>query len=110
MKKISIIILLLTLFFNINVFAFPIPKDNKVKFDIIRKNKVIGFHEIKFAKNLENIILETTIEIEVKILFIPAYKFFHNSTETWKDNNLIKFVPTKPAPPVITILFFIFFS
>ena len=32
--------LLLLLLISANLYAFPIPKDNEVSFDIIRKNKI----------------------------------------------------------------------
>tara|TARA_B100000700_G_scaffold328212_1_gene445315 strand:+ start:4178 stop:4846 length:669 start_codon:yes stop_codon:yes gene_type:complete len=78
----------LLLFFYILIFSFtaysiPIPKDNKVIFEIIRKNKVIGTHEIEFNQINDKLIIDTNINIAVKILFFPAYKFFHTSREVW---------------------------
>jgi len=70
--------------------SFPIPKSGEVQFDIIRKKKVIGSHIIQFFDNENELLVKTTININVKILFIPAYKFFHNSTETWVDEEFIK--------------------
>ena len=91
MNLIKLIILISITFTNFNVFAFPIPKNNKVKFDIIRKNKIIGNHEIIFSKNKDEIIVETNINMEVKVLFIQAYKFLHESKEVWKDKNFVTF-------------------
>ncbi len=85
-----IIILLIITLINFSIYSFPIPKDSKVKFDIIRKNKVIGSHEIEFIKNDDILLVKTKINIEVKVLFIPAYKFSHQSTETWSEGNFIK--------------------
>ena len=91
MSLIRFIILILITCLNFSIFAFPIPKDNKVNFDIIRKNKIIGNHEIIFSRNENEVIVETNINIKVKLLFIQAYKFSHESKEIWKDNNFIKF-------------------
>ena len=90
MNSKNIIIIILTTFFCFYAHSFPIPKDGEVKFDIIRKNKVIGSHEIKFIENDDILLVETNINIEVKILFITAYKFEHQSTETWDKGNFIK--------------------
>ena len=90
MNSKNIIIFILTTFFCLHVQSFPIPKDGEVKFDIIRKNKVIGIHEIKFIENNGSLLVKTNINIEVKILFITAYKFEHQSTETWTKGNFIK--------------------
>ena len=45
--KIFIILILSILSFS--SFGFPIPKDNKATFDMIRKNKVIGSVETIFT-------------------------------------------------------------
>ena len=90
MVILRIVILLIVIFFSFNIYSFPIPEDGKVKFDIIRKNKVIGSHEIKFTENDDGLLVETNINIEVKILFITAYKFFHQSKEIWENGNFIK--------------------
>ena len=93
MKKIifnKYIIFIFILVFNFGAFSFPVPAEGEAKFEIIRKKKVIGTHEIYFMKKEDQIILETKINIDVKVLFFPAYKFFHESKEVWKDNNFIK--------------------
>jgi len=89
MKK-SLPYILFIFFFCNALYALPIPENNKVKFDIIRKNKTIGSHIIDFKKNDDLLIIETNININVKILFIPAYKFSHKSQEVWKNGNFLK--------------------
>ena len=69
--------------------AFPIPDDNEVSFDVIRKNKVIGNLTSKFIKDDENIVLHSVLDINIKILFIPAYKFFQETKETWRNGEFI---------------------
>tara|TARA_B100000029_G_scaffold512300_2_gene608555 strand:- start:3831 stop:4505 length:675 start_codon:yes stop_codon:yes gene_type:complete len=86
----KLIIIFFSILISINVVAFPLPENNKVKFDIIRKNKIIGSHEIAFKKEKDILFVETTININVKVLFIPAYKFYHNSIEKWIDNNFFE--------------------
>ena len=74
---------------SINAQVFPVPDDNEVNFDVIRKNKVIGNLTTKFFKENENLILHSILDIEVKVLFIPAYKFFQETKETWSNDNFI---------------------
>ena len=69
--------------------AFPIPDDNEVSFDVVRKNKIIGNLTSKFIKDEENIVLHSVLDINVKILFIPAYKFFQETKETWLNGEFI---------------------
>ena len=92
MINLRIIILLIITLFCFDIYSFPIPKNGEVKFDVIRKNKVIGSHEITFAENNDVLLVETNIDIEVKVLFISAYTFTHQSTETWINGNFTKIV------------------
>ena len=76
MKHFLIIFLSL---FSFNVFSqpFPIPENNEVSFDVIRKNKIIGSLVTKFIEEDDgNLILHSVLDIDVKVLFFPAYKFF----------------------------------
>ena len=92
MTNLIIIIFLVITLFNFNTYSFPIPKDDEVKFDVIRKNKVIGSHEITFTENNDVLLVETNIDIKVKVLFLSAYTFTHQSTETWINGNFTKIV------------------
>ncbi len=85
------ILFLFFIFFSLSIKAqvFPIPDDNEVNFDVLRKNKVIGSLTTKFLEENENLILHSVLEIEVKVLFIPAYKFFQETKETWRNGNFI---------------------
>ena len=88
--RIFLIISFLSIFLlNFSVYAIPIPKNNKATFDILRKNKIIGTHEILFSKTNGILSIETNVNVEVKILFVTAYTFSHISKEIWKDGNFI---------------------
>tara|TARA_Y100001970_G_scaffold41499_1_gene51294 strand:+ start:11163 stop:11837 length:675 start_codon:yes stop_codon:yes gene_type:complete len=84
------IIILFVLFINIPALSFPIPSDNKVSFDVIRKNKIIGSVNSEFEKENDKLKIRTILEIKVKLLFIPAYSFFQDTTETWVNEELIE--------------------
>ena len=85
------VLFLFFIFFSLSINAqvFPIPDDNEVNFDVVRKNKVIGNLTTKFITENENLILHSILDIEVKVLFIPAYKFFQETKETWNNGNFI---------------------
>ena len=86
----TIILLLVSLFIVYPVYAFPIPKDHKASFDIIRKNKVIGNVNTSFAKQDDKLLIHTIVNIHVKIFLLPDYKFFQETTETWLGDEFIK--------------------
>ena len=87
----KILFLLLFLFVSFSVNPFPIPKDNKATFDIIRKNKIIGSIITNFSEENNNLIIETIVNIKVNILFFPAYKFFQQSKEIWRNGEFVEF-------------------
>lgn len=82
--------LLLLLLISANLYAFPIPKDNEVSFDIIRKNKNIGSLITTFKKEDEKLQIRTILDIKVKVFLITAYKFFQDTTETWIEGEFVK--------------------
>ncbi len=92
MISLKITIFFIATLFCFNIYSFPIPKNGEVKFDVIRKNKVIGSHEITFTKNNEILLVKTNVDIEVKILFVSAYEFAHQSTETWINGDFTEIV------------------
>ena len=89
MRYLNLIIFTILLILPSITSAFPIPDDNEVSFDVIRKNKVIGNLTSKFIKDDENIVLHSVLDINIKILFIPAYKFFQETKETWRNGEFI---------------------
>ena len=89
MKYFQLFIIAVFFIFSLASNAFPIPDDNEVSFDVIRKNKVIGNLTSKFIKDDENIVLHSVLDINIKILFIPAYKFFQETKETWHNGEFI---------------------
>ena len=88
MKYIFIICLSL---FSFSVFSqpFPIPDDKEVSFDVIRKKKNIGSLISKFTENEDSIVIHSVLKINVKVLFFPAYKFFQETRETWKNGEFV---------------------
>ena len=86
----KIITVLLIYFLSFVVHSFPLPKENKATYDVIRKNKVIGSIETIFNNQDSILEITTVVDIEVKVLFVTAYEFYQTSKETWVDNEFIK--------------------
>ena len=87
-----LILILFIFFYSYNSWSITIPKDGKATFDFIRKNKKIGSITSIFIEEDDKLKIHTIVDIKVKVLFIPAYKFFQETTEIWKDNELIEIV------------------
>ena len=86
----KIITVLLIYFLSFAAQSFPLPKENKATYDVIRKNKVIGSIETIFNNQDSILEITTVVDIEIKILFVTAYEFYQTSKETWVDNEFIK--------------------
>ncbi len=86
MKKYFLLLLLI----SANLYAFTIPKDNEVSFDIIRKNKNIGSLITTFKKEDDKLQIRTILDIKVKVFLITVYKFFQDTTETWIEGEFVK--------------------
>ena len=87
-----LILILFIFFYSYNSWSITIPKDGKATFYFIRKNKNIGSITSIFTEEDNKLKIHTIVDIKVKVLFIPAYKFFQETTEIWKDNELIEIV------------------
>jgi len=84
------ILTLCFIFYTFSSWSFPIPKDGKASFDVIRKNKIIGNVTSNFIKDEETLKIHTIVDITVKVLFITVYEFFQETTETWIDKEFIE--------------------
>ena len=88
MKNIIILIVSLISFSTFSQ-PFPIPDDKEVSYDVIRKKKTIGSLVSKFIEEDDKIVLHSILDINVKILLFPAYKFYQETKETWVDGNFV---------------------
>ena len=61
---------------------------NKIEFDVIRDGQKVGQHTTRFQTKEDNLIVETQMNIKVKIFSIPIYTFNYESTEVWSDDIL----------------------
>jgi len=88
MRYLLILLLLLISGYATAENTYYIPENNEIKFDIIRKNKIIGKHIITFNKNGERLTINIDVNIKVKFGFITIYKYSHQNTEEWENGQL----------------------
>jgi hypothetical protein len=67
----------------------PITNGPPVNFEIYRGSSDIGRHTVAFARDGENLIVTTEIEMKVKIAFITAFRYEHRAREVWRDGRLV---------------------
>ena len=74
MIRLLIIIIISLISFQCFANNLLIPKNGEILFDIIRKDKNIGFHHFKFRESNNQIIVEIDVDIQVKLGFLTIYK------------------------------------
>ncbi len=65
-----------------------------MRFDILMADDVIGYHQVEFDGFGDELLVETRIEIEVKLLFLTLFEYSHRSAATWKADRLEAFAST----------------
>ncbi|MEM8636546.1 MAG: DUF6134 family protein [Pseudomonadota bacterium] len=64
-----------------------------IAFEVLRKGKPFGTHSVAFeALDDGTLRVSNDIDLQVKFGPITAYKYRHESTETWRDGSLIELV------------------
>ena len=72
-------------FFSMMLLCCSVYAD-QINFQVQLNDKDIGFHEF----NVQNNRISNKAQFDVKLWFIPAYKYRHTATEVYKDNCLIQ--------------------
>jgi len=88
-------------FLSIILFLFFIPSAishnehykniNFLEYELYRNNEPIGFHNYKFERNGENLKVSSIIDFKITKLGIDLYKYYVESTEEYKSDQLIKY-------------------
>jgi hypothetical protein len=73
----------------ISLGALAARAEAPITFTVIRKGDDIGTHTITFEKKGDTLKVDIKTRIAVKVLFVTAYKFSFDGTETWKDGKLV---------------------
>lgn len=60
----------------------------RLAFDVWRNGERVGEHLVVFHSDGDALKVRTQVGIEVKVLFLKAYRFTHSSTAVWHDGRL----------------------
>jgi hypothetical protein len=69
-------------------WAAGVPEGRVLAFDIMRNGEAIGTHTYHFKKSTDRTEVWIKTYIDFRLLFIPIYKFEHESREVWRDGRL----------------------
>ncbi|MEL0113206.1 MAG: DUF6134 family protein [Rickettsiales bacterium] len=68
--------------------AAGVPESGVLAFDIVRNGTPIGTHTYRFDQSGDRTEVRIKTDIDFRLLFIPVYRFEHESREVWKDGKL----------------------
>ena len=60
-----------------------------ITFTVLRDSAPIGTHRVSFSRAGSGIAVEIAIDLEVRLLSIPVYRYTHRSSERWEDGRLV---------------------
>lgn len=66
----------------------------KLAFDVVREGAVVGQHRITFHQEGGKLLVHSELAIQVKVLFVTAYRYEQTREEVWRDGKLIAFTST----------------
>jgi Family of unknown function (DUF6134) len=69
--------------------ASPPPATETLQYAIMRKGEQIGTHKIEFRRVGKETSVNVETKVEVKVLFVTAYRFQYISTERWVNGRII---------------------
>ncbi|MBF0167976.1 MAG: hypothetical protein HQL45_10135 [Alphaproteobacteria bacterium] len=61
-------------------------------YTVLRDGSPIGSHTVKLERNGSRTLVNVKSDIEVKVLFVSAYRFVQKSTEEWENGKLVRLV------------------
>lgn len=61
-----------------------------ITFTVLRDSSPIGTHRVTFARTGGAIAVEIAIDLEVRLLKIPVYRYTHRSAELWENGRLVR--------------------
>jgi hypothetical protein len=60
-----------------------------IDFDVFRKGDKVGFHQVRFEKAGEDLVVFNRFQLEIEFLFFTAYSYVYQSTARWREDILV---------------------
>jgi hypothetical protein len=60
-----------------------------IEFDVIRKGDKVGFHQVRFERADEDLVVSSTFQIKIKVLFVTAFQYLYQSEGRWRQGQLV---------------------
>lgn len=61
-----------------------------IHFDVYRNDKLVGRHDTRFEDENGALVVRSTLDLSIKVLFIEAYHYRYDAVEHWCNDQLVK--------------------
>jgi len=65
-----------------------------IAFNVVRAGEPIGSHKISFRRDGDQLMVDIAIDLEVRLAFIPVFRYTHRNSEVWRDGRLVRLETT----------------
>jgi hypothetical protein len=66
----------------------PVPDSLRLDYVVKRDGEPIGSHVITFKRDNGELLVDTHVKVEVRILFVTAYRYEKSARETWRGGRI----------------------
>jgi hypothetical protein len=60
----------------------------EILFDVRRKGEKVGFHRVHFNGSGDALTVESDFQLQIKVLFVPVFRYAYRSESRWRDGQL----------------------
>lgn len=62
---------------------------DRISFRVLRNGSPVGRHEVTFERQGQDLVVDTRFDLAVDVLFVTAYRYRYEATDTWRDGCLV---------------------
>jgi hypothetical protein len=67
------------------------PGETTIVYDVVRDGAVVGHYRFEFTEDAGDLLVHSTVSIDISILVIPVYSLRHKALERWHEGEMIEF-------------------
>lgn len=61
---------------------------SEIFFDVYREGDKVGFHRARFARNGDDLVVNSTFKLQIDVLFFTVFRYVYTSEGRWRDGQL----------------------
>jgi hypothetical protein len=74
--------------------ASDLPYGGELRFQVLRDGSPFGTHVLRFSRDGGRIVVDGTIDLEVRLAFITVFRYTYRKREVWEGERLVAFDAT----------------